>query len=71
MRELDELGESYLFDQLGGEDDEQLVREMHLSKRVWYKWLHAAEGRYERYQSARKQWADKLAEETLRYRRWR
>ncbi len=66
MRELDKLGEAFLFDQLAaGKTMSKLVGDMHLSKRVWYKWLHAAEGRYERYQAARKQWADQLAEETL------
>jgi len=66
MRKLEEQGEDALFDQLAsGMTMNTLVKQAGVSKRVWYKWLRSAEGREERYYSARRKWADTLAEETL------
>ena len=66
MRELDEIGESNLFDRLSaGMTTSDLVVQLKVSKRVFYKWLKADEGRQERYYAARQKWADHLAEETL------
>lgn len=66
MRKLEEQGEDALFDQLAsGMTMSALVKQVGVSKRVWYKWLRSNEGREERYYSARRKWADTLAEETL------
>ena len=66
MRKLEEQGEDALFDQLAsGMTMNALVKQVGVSKRVWYKWLRSIEGREERYYSARRKWADTLAEETL------
>ena len=66
MRKLEEQGDDALFDQLAsGMTMNALVKQVGVSKRVWYKWLRSTEGREERYYSARRKWADTLAEETL------
>lgn len=66
MRKLEEQGEDALFDHLaGGMTMNTLVKQVGVSKRVWYKWLRSVDGREERYYSARRKWADTLAEETL------
>jgi hypothetical protein len=66
MKKLDDIGENNLFDRLAaGQTMTGLVKELGIGKRLFYKWMRSVEGREDRYYSARKEWANYLAEETL------
>mgnify|MGYP001172081443 FL=1 len=67
LRKLNEIGEDKIFAELAaGMTTRQAIKHFGCtSNRVFYKWLDSDEGRRDRYMSARKMWADMLAEETI------
>ena len=63
---LDKLGEQAVFDQIAnGRSTTATQKWAKVGNRAFYKWLDLEDGRRERYQAARRMWADRLAEETI------
>lgn len=66
MRTLDDVGEDVIFGMISsGKGTVPTIDELKVGRRAFYKWLDSADGRRDRYLSARRLFADVLAEETL------
>ena len=66
MKSLDEKGEDAVFNMIaGGKSVVNTMKECQVGRRAFYKWLEDTDGRHDRYMSARRLWADALAEECL------